>query len=185
MASCWICLDDGPDQYGKPPVRDCSCRGDDAGFAHVSCVVDYARRKSSEAENPDDFIAPWMVCENCTQGHQNQLSVDLVDECKQFTDEQYPECSWRHLAVQFGMTRTVVSRAQKSRERQEEIIETSLSMIDHLSMQSDRKTQEGMIADICSLTLGMIGRFRLDQLNLTEDEAKKGLRYLEDSRKMS
>jgi hypothetical protein len=27
MTSCWICLDDEPDQFGKPPVRDCSCRG--------------------------------------------------------------------------------------------------------------------------------------------------------------
>jgi hypothetical protein len=27
MASCWICLDDGADQYGKSPVRDCSYRG--------------------------------------------------------------------------------------------------------------------------------------------------------------
>jgi hypothetical protein len=27
MASCWICLDDEADQYGKSPVRDCSRRG--------------------------------------------------------------------------------------------------------------------------------------------------------------
>jgi hypothetical protein len=191
MASCWICLDDGPDQYGKPPVRDYSCRGDDAGFAHVSCIVDYARRKSSKASNqddfdPDDFIVPWNACENCKKSYQNQLSIDLLDECKQFTDEQYPECSWRHLAVQFGMIRTVVSGAQKSRKRQEEIIETSLSMIDHLSMQSDRTTHEGcMILDLGSGILGMIGQFRLYQENITEDEAKEGLRYLDESRKMS
>jgi hypothetical protein len=43
--------------------------------------VDSARRKSSEANNPNDFIAPW--------------AIYLLDECKQwkFIDEQYPECS--------------------------------------------------------------------------------------------
>ena len=26
-ATCWICLDSGPDEEGNPLVRDCSCRG--------------------------------------------------------------------------------------------------------------------------------------------------------------
>ena len=34
---CWICLDDGPDENGGMPRRDCSCRGD-AGFAHLMCL---------------------------------------------------------------------------------------------------------------------------------------------------
>jgi hypothetical protein len=72
MASCWICLDDEADQYGKPPVRDCSCRGDDAGFSHVSCLVEYARRKSMEVDDdPMDFIVPWTNCPNCKQGYQH------------------------------------------------------------------------------------------------------------------
>ena len=41
-ASCYICLDEGPDEAGKPLVRDCSCRGDTAGFAHLSCIIEYA-----------------------------------------------------------------------------------------------------------------------------------------------
>jgi hypothetical protein len=51
MASCWICLDDGADHCGKPPVRDCSCRGDDAGFVHISCLVDYAGRNTREFDD--------------------------------------------------------------------------------------------------------------------------------------
>jgi hypothetical protein len=62
MASCWICLDDEADQDGNPPVRDCSCRGDDAGFVHLSCIVNYARTKSIETDDdPDDFIDPCMI----------------------------------------------------------------------------------------------------------------------------
>ena len=42
---CWICLDDGPDENGGMPRRDCSCRGDAAGFAHLLCLQEYARQK--------------------------------------------------------------------------------------------------------------------------------------------
>jgi hypothetical protein len=34
-----LSLDDGLDEVGKPLVRDCSCRGDTAGFAHLSCTI--------------------------------------------------------------------------------------------------------------------------------------------------
>ena len=46
-ASCWICLDSEPDDDGRPLVRDCACRGD-SGWAHLSCLVDYAESKSNE-----------------------------------------------------------------------------------------------------------------------------------------
>jgi len=50
--SCWICLCDEPDDDGKLPVRDCSCRGDTgAGYAHLSCIVQYAQTKSKESSN--------------------------------------------------------------------------------------------------------------------------------------
>jgi hypothetical protein len=47
-ALCWICLEEGADNNdGKLPVRDCSCRGDAAGFAHLSCPIEeYAKSKS-------------------------------------------------------------------------------------------------------------------------------------------
>jgi hypothetical protein len=46
--SCWICLEEGPDETGAPLVRDCSCRGS-AGFAHLSCLVKYAETQSKNA----------------------------------------------------------------------------------------------------------------------------------------
>ena len=48
-AVCWICLDGGVDDMGKPIVRDCACRGSDAGFAHASCIIKYAKQKSEHA----------------------------------------------------------------------------------------------------------------------------------------
>lgn len=41
---CWICLDDGPDEMGGMPRRDCSCRGH-SGFAHLACLEEYAAQK--------------------------------------------------------------------------------------------------------------------------------------------
>jgi E3 ubiquitin-protein ligase DOA10 len=51
-ASCYICLDEGPDEEGKPLVRDCSCRGDTAGFAHLSCIIEYAKQKKKKKRRP-------------------------------------------------------------------------------------------------------------------------------------
>ena len=35
-AACYFCLGEEADEEGKPLVRDCSCRGDSAGFVHLS-----------------------------------------------------------------------------------------------------------------------------------------------------
>jgi hypothetical protein len=59
-ASCYICLDEGCDDEGKPLVRDCSCRGS-TGFAHLSCIVEYAKQKSQQDATPPTtktFLAP-------------------------------------------------------------------------------------------------------------------------------
>jgi hypothetical protein len=98
--------------------------------------VSYAQRKSIEADD-DDFIAPWAYCPTCKKGYRHQLQIDLSDELKLFVDEQYPECGWRHLDVQIIMLGTLTPGAQKSKERHNEIIETSVSVIDQLSMQPD------------------------------------------------
>jgi hypothetical protein len=60
---CYFCLEEA-DKEGKPPVRDCACRGDSAGFAHLSCLVNYAERKS-KAAILSEFHIPWKFCNNC------------------------------------------------------------------------------------------------------------------------
>ena len=79
IPSCYICLDEGPDEAGKPLVRDCSCRGVTAGFAHLSCIIKYATQKSEQAADSDlaGFSTPWGKCNNCKQLFQNQLALDL------------------------------------------------------------------------------------------------------------
>ena len=88
--------------------------------------------------------------------------MDLLDECKQFVDEQYPECGWRHLAVQNAMLLTVLIGAQQAKEKQEGIIETTLSIIDQLSMQSDSRIHPVLIMDLKAESFNAIGQIRLD-----------------------
>ena len=44
--SCWICPEEGHNDFGEPLVCDCSCRGDAVGYAHLSCLVEHARGES-------------------------------------------------------------------------------------------------------------------------------------------
>ena len=97
--SCWICLCDEPDDTGLLPVRDCSCRGDTgAGYAHLSCIVQYAQTKSEKcmianAENINQYFEAWKKCPNCEQMYQHQLSLDLAKSLILFMEKKYPECN--------------------------------------------------------------------------------------------
>jgi hypothetical protein len=46
-AVCYLCLDGGS-EAGQPLRRDCACRGTDAGFVHLACLVKYAATKSKQ-----------------------------------------------------------------------------------------------------------------------------------------
>jgi hypothetical protein len=78
--ACWICLEEVADNVGVLPVRDCSCRGDAAGYAHPSCLIAYATTKSIQLKkgcSTKDQEEVWRKCPTCKQQYQNQLSLDL------------------------------------------------------------------------------------------------------------
>jgi hypothetical protein len=84
-------MDEGADEAGKPLVRDCSCRGDTAGFAHLSCIIEYAEQKSKQAADSDmaGFSMPWEECNNCHQLFVNQVGLDLSSAFVSFAEEAY------------------------------------------------------------------------------------------------
>jgi hypothetical protein len=91
-AMCYICLDDGLDETGKSLVRDCrSCRGDNAGFVHLSCIIQYAEQMSKQAKGRDlsAFEELWKTCPSCKQPYQYQLSMDLSSRFVSFVDVTY------------------------------------------------------------------------------------------------
>jgi hypothetical protein len=75
------------------------------------------------------------------------------------------------------MLESVINGGQISKERQEEIIETSLSLLNQLklSMQSGQRNYPYNIQELISSMLCAIGQYRLNREDLTEAEAKKGL----------
>jgi len=71
---CYLCLDGGADETGQPLRRDCACRGTDAGFVHLSCLVGFAETKSKQASGMNKFVNPWLFCTSCHQEYQNDLT---------------------------------------------------------------------------------------------------------------
>jgi len=93
-ASCWICLEEGPDENGQPLARDCSCRGN-SGFAHLACMVNYVEQLCCSVErHSGTFLNAWTNCPNCHQCYENELMCDLVVEAKLFVERKYPGDLW-------------------------------------------------------------------------------------------
>jgi hypothetical protein len=75
-AVCWICPKEGADEKGKPLICYFACRSNDAGFAHVSCIIKYVEKKSEESLVT--FHISWSKCPTCNQGYQNDIANQLV-----------------------------------------------------------------------------------------------------------
>lgn len=90
-ASCWICLEEGPDIHGKPLVRDCSCRGD-SGFGHLSCIINYAEKTSEQLGHKFNKKCQelWVKCPNCHQNYFGNLAIDMADAFVAFTEKTFP-----------------------------------------------------------------------------------------------
>ena len=78
--SCWICLEEWVDEFCKPLRRDCSCRAA-SGFAHVSCLVKYAKSKPE--------LEAWTECPSCKQSYQRKLALGLANELLEFIDKEH------------------------------------------------------------------------------------------------
>ncbi len=88
---CWLCLEEGPDDEGAPLVRDCSCRGL-SGFAHLSCIINYAENKGRQAQCSHDHYGDtkkaFEQCHNCKQNYQNNLRRDLMKARLAFAEKE-------------------------------------------------------------------------------------------------
>ncbi|KAL7501363.1 hypothetical protein ACHAWT_010771 [Skeletonema menzelii] len=92
VSSCWLCLEEGSDASGKPPVRNCSCRGT-SGYAHVSCVINYAEHKGRQCygstnQNSSDVCRYFKCCPNCNQEYQNDVQSDLSKAMVSFVERK-------------------------------------------------------------------------------------------------
>jgi len=71
-AVCYICLD------GGTLLRDCACRGSSAGFAHVDCLAEMAKRDEwVTIVDGRERINVWMSCSLCHQAVNGALSIEM------------------------------------------------------------------------------------------------------------
>lgn len=117
-STCWICLDEeGPN--GEPLLRNCSCRGADAGYAHVVCITQYAKSKSVAAYSnltnaiakgagldPTDVLHKyrtfWTRCPNCDQYYEGRMSLEIAEEFVQNTSS-FHETDFRRILAQMTL----------------------------------------------------------------------------------
>ena len=183
-ASCWICLAEGPDESGEPLGRDCSCRGG-SGFAHLSCILEYAKQKSrqwdeSEEDPGFELTEPWRECPNCHQKYQNDLADSLADECLSFAEEKYPddqEIQLEALNLQMNCRmRAGANHLQpKQKEEAKEIANKILSTIERMGIEN--VSLPNYILQIEVIACNQLGRIALAER--TKEGAKAAMGYFE------
>jgi len=170
-ATCWICFEN--DDSGPPLVRDCACRGD-AGFVHLSCIINYAETKSKQINHRIDkgAVKLWYECPTCLQGYDNQLGVDISSAFVSFTIETFPchpdinsdefPCDpYRYLEALTGKVKSLNtdSRNQSYRQEISTIGEEILSIIEKI-----RNIPEHVIALSMVSAFGFYAPKRIDRI---------------------
>jgi hypothetical protein len=143
-ASCWLCLEEGPDDdSGAPLVRDCSCRGH-SGFAHLPCLVKYAERRTKDMAEKGVFNITDIVtekifeqCPNCKQAFQGNLYYDLTKAQLSFVEREFKNVQRLHLGALIQRMIVLDGKREEDRVEGEEISAKMLSLIDDMKTKSD------------------------------------------------
>ena len=183
-ASCWICFVGGLDELGHPLRRDCSCRGG-SGFAHLSCIVEYAKHKTEQWENGECAEDPWRVCPNCDQPYQGELDLDLANEYVALVKEEHPDDRGKLIgALNFkrrALADLLLNHLQS--QRKDEVIQISniiLSMIGQMKTDDHLLLLPENISRIERDTYTDLGHIAYNEG--TKEGAKTAMAYLEKCR---
>lgn len=129
---------------GKPIVRDCACRGQDAGFAHISCIIKYAQKKSEEATDSAEFVTPWEKCPNCIQCFQNDLAIHLSDAFVSYAKNIY------------GYSGNELQDKIKVMEALRTQIQANLSAATHVTLTREIKDAKDKIENLIHKLLALV-----------------------------
>ena len=133
---CYLCLDADADDDGQPLRRDCACRGTDAGFVHLSCLVGFAETKSKQALGMKEFLDPWSDCPSCHQEYQHELGIEVATKFVSFVRRQYSRDTRRRveaLDMKLGAFNSMLERLQPVQKREAGVTaNVILSLIDRM-----------------------------------------------------
>ena len=190
---CWLCFGEGPDESGQPLVRDCSCRGG-SGWAHLSCIVDYAKQKTEQWDgglhigqlldpwrDMRKFNEPWRECPSCKQNYQNELAVDLANEFVPFVEEKYPDDKSKHLEALNSKLFALLPKQKEEKQQKEEAIQIANKI---LSVVGQMKTADPSLpTSIQYLEANAYNNLGAIALNEgTKEGAKAAIGYYENCR---
>lgn len=65
---CWVCAEGSSRTRSHKLMRGCACRGSDAGFAHLSCLVEAAKHNEDR----------WRSCPTCKQKFTGDVRLGLA-----------------------------------------------------------------------------------------------------------
>lgn len=179
---CYLCFGEGPDETGQPLRRDCSCRGG-SGFAHLSCIIEYAKQKSQQRDGNGrvkQFTEPWRFCPNCKQMYQDELALDLVNEFVIFVEGEYPGDRQKHLWALDRKLHVHVTNLPEQMEEAEQITNTILSIIGR--MKTDGSSLTKYIQRIEADAYSSRGLFA--KRDGTKEGAKASVAYFEKCRNL-
>ncbi|KAK1740132.1 hypothetical protein QTG54_009082 [Skeletonema marinoi] len=181
-ASCWLCLEEGPDDSGAPLVRDCSCRGH-SGFAHLQCLVQYAKSKTKDfAERGELTLSTMFVeklferCPNCKQEFQGDLYYEMTKAQLSFVEKEFKGANGWYIGTLTRRIHALDGGKEEDRIEGEEICAKMLSLIDEMKKNGDPQLDAFMLASVYH----DIGRFNYDIG--TNQRLERAKRYLEISR---
>ena len=144
--TCYICLDDGPDELGEDVMRNCSCRGS-AGYVHLSCIVNYAEQKIKTVKKEDED--PWKTCPNCHQHYRGDLAIDMANKRVIFVKKNFPHNHTSILNAQVGRLETLTTKNHKRSYSQtkeaEQVANSILHKIRQMKVRSIPITQQDRV----------------------------------------
>ncbi|KAL7527594.1 hypothetical protein ACHAWF_002237 [Thalassiosira exigua] len=180
VASCWICLEEGADESSQPLRRDCSCRADN-GFAHLPCLVQYAKTKSTSGEEGSDVV--WEICPSCKQEYQKDLALDLANTHLQFIEEVYTNPLQRDTLLVRALdykARTIVTldkgaeKSQQLRMEGKQAANKMLSLIGRVKKIGSEESTD-MVEPYEGMALGHLGM--LCYMDFTDAGLKMSIVY--------
>ena len=164
------------------------CRGESAGFAHLSCIVEYAKQKTREWGDGEDvdFEERWHCCPNCKQGYQNELYLELATEFVTFAQEEYPdeqETQLTSLSFKLDALHSVSDRLQLKQVKKaaKHVANKLLSIIRRIKREDFSRLQE--MQEMEAEVYNCLGGIAFEEG--TKEGAKEAMEYYEKSRDMS
>ena len=185
-AMCYLCHETEADDDGQPLLRDCACRGTDAGFVHLSCLTEYAAAKSKgwDGRVMNELVQPWETCPGCHQYYQNELAVDIASEFVSFVRRQYPDDTQRQvesLYAKLVALNSMIERLQPVQKREAGVTaNVILSLIDR--MRTEVSPLQIRYSYMEADTYNIHGRIAL--FEGTEESARRAVAHFQKSLEM-